>query len=97
MCEELGTGWDKVVVACEKYQLPAPEISLYAENTKVTLFAYVPFTMLSHDDKLRACYYHACITYVGRMPMTNSSLRERFGLNERNSSGISRLLKEAVA
>ena len=47
MCEELGTGWDKMVIACELFQLPAPKIDLYRESTKVTLFSEIPFTSLS--------------------------------------------------
>ena len=27
MCEELGTGWDKIVITCELYQLPAPKLN----------------------------------------------------------------------
>lgn len=96
MCEELGTGWDKIVTTCELMQLPTPEIKVYAENTKVILFSFIPYTMLSPEAKLRACYFHACITYIIQEPMNNSSLRKRFGVDEKNSSGISRLLKEAV-
>ena len=96
MCEELGTGWDKIVASCELMQLPTPEIQVYTENTRITLFSYVPYNMQVSEAKLRACYFHACITYIFQEPMNNSSLRKRFGVNEKNSSGISRLLKEAV-
>lgn len=97
ICEELGTGWDKIVIACEKYQLPAPDIELYEENTKVVLFAYKEFTALSLEEKLWACYLHACILYVQQEYMTNSSLRERFGLAKSSAGSISRLIREAVA
>ena len=96
MCEELGTGWDKIVVTCELMQLPPPEIKVYEENTKVTLFSFIPYSRLTGNAKLRACYFHACISYINQEPMNNSSLRKRFGLDEKNSSGISRLIKEAV-
>jgi|GEM_PF-4760788 len=42
-------------------------------------------------------YLHACLRYVTRQPMTNSSVRERFGIAEKNASAASRLLNEAVA
>lgn len=96
MCEELGTGWDKIVATCELLQLPAPKIDLYEENTKVTLFAQVNFSSLSLEDKLWACYLHSCIKQVQGEQLTNSSLRERFGLKESGSGSISRLIKEAV-
>ena len=96
MCEELGTGWDKIVLTCELFQLPAPKIDLYEENTKVTLFSEVSYTNISMEDKLWACYLHACIKQVQGDQLTNSSLRERFGLQESFSSSISRLIRDAV-
>ena len=96
MCEELGNGWDKIVIACELLQLPAPKIEVYEESTRVTLYTEVPFTNLSMEEKLWACYLHACIKQVQGEYLTNSTLRERFGLMESSSGSISRLIKEAV-
>lgn len=96
ICEELGTGWDKIVESCERLQLPAPKIDLYEESTKVTLFSEIPFSSISAEDKLWACYLHACIKYVQGEQLTNSSLRERFGLKNSSAGSISRLIKEAV-
>jgi predicted HTH transcriptional regulator len=97
ICEELGTGWDKIVTTCELNQLPAPKIELYEESTKVTLYSKIPFTNISLEDKLWACYLHACIMYVQGEHLTNSSLRKRFVLNDTSSGSISRLIKEAIA
>lgn len=97
MCEELGTGWDKITVACELQQLPAPKINLYEENTKVTMFSEMAFSNIPQDDKLWACYLHACIKHIQGEYLTNSSVRERFGLKESSSGSASRLIKEAVA
>ena len=95
MCEELGTGWDKIIISCELQHLPAPNILPYEENTKVTLFSEMGFFDLSQMDKLWACYMHACIRYIQGDYLTNSSLRERFGLEDKSSASISRLIKEA--
>lgn len=95
MCEELGTGWDKIVTSCEQMLLPAPRIDIYEDNTKVTLFSGAEFFELSTEDKLWACYMHACVLYVQGEYLTNSSLRARFGLGERSSASISRLIKDA--
>ena len=43
ICEELGTGWDKIVMSCELMQFPAPKIDLYENSMKVTLFSHMPF------------------------------------------------------
>ena len=95
MCEELGTGWDKIIISCELKQLPTPHIDIYEENTKVTLFSKVDFFDLSFQDKLWACYMHSCIRYIQGEFLTNSSLRMRFGLEEKSSASISRLIKKA--
>lgn len=96
MCEELGSGWDRIAIECEQKQIPAPEIKLYEENTKVVLFSYLPFYDISHQDKLWTCYLHACLKQTMHEGITNSSLRDRFGLEEKSSAPVSRLIKEAV-
>lgn len=47
-------------------------------------------------DRSRACYLHACLRYVGHNAMTNSSLRERFKIAERNSATVSRIIRDAI-
>ena len=54
MCEELGSGWDKIVSSCEFAQLPAPKIELYEDSTRVVLFSEIPFSAISIEDKLWA-------------------------------------------
>jgi len=97
VCEERGSGFDKVVFMTELYQLPAPEIEIYDKHTKVILYAHKPFAKMSKADRHRACYLHACLKRVNRDYMTNSSLRERFGIDTKNSSMISRLLNETCS
>lgn len=47
-------------------------------------------------DRIRACYLHACLRYVQRDFLTNASLRERFGVEEKNKAAVSRYIREAV-
>jgi ATP-dependent DNA helicase RecG len=95
VCEERGSGYDKVISQTEFYQLPAPEIGIFEQHTKVMLFSHKTFAEMSKEDRIRACYLHACLKRVNREYATNSSLRERFKIDAKNSSMISRLLKEA--
>lgn len=95
VCEERGSGYDKVVSQTENFQLPAPEIDVYNNHTKVTLLSHRTYAQMTKEDRLRACYLHACLKRVNREHMTNSSLRERFAIPQKNSSMISRLLSEA--
>ncbi|MGX8698838.1 MAG: transcriptional regulator, partial [bacterium] len=83
------------IISCELQQLPAPRIDIYEENTKVTLFSKVDYFDLAQEDRLRSCYMHACIKYIQGEFLTNSSLRERFGLEYKSSASVSRLIKDA--
>lgn len=94
VCEERGSGYDKVVFETEFYQLPAPEIEIYNDHTKVVIYAHKEFAKMSREDRIRACYLHACLKRVNREYMTNSSLRERFNIDKKNSSMVSRLLTD---
>lgn len=96
MCEELGRGWDRMVISCELQRLPAPRIQIYQDSTKVSLFSHYEFSNLSMDDKLWSTYLHACVRYVEGDALTNSSLRDRFGLKETSAGSISRLIKETT-
>lgn len=80
----------------ELYHLPSPRIDVYEDNTRVTLYAYKPFSDILAEERLLACYFHACIRFVEGKQMNNTSLRERFGLDETFKSQISRLMKQAV-
>ncbi|MCL2662970.1 MAG: putative DNA binding domain-containing protein [Oscillospiraceae bacterium] len=93
--EERGVGFDKIVIQTELYKLPPPEIIAYSTHTKVILHIHKTFANMSKSDRRLACYYHACIKWVYNSYMTNASLRERFGIEEKNKSMISRLLKDA--
>lgn len=47
-------------------------------------------------DRVRACYIHACLRYAQRDFMTNATLRERFGVDPKNSATVSRIIKDAL-
>jgi predicted HTH transcriptional regulator len=96
ICEERGSGFDKVVFETEICQLPAPIVEVTGENTRVILFTYKEFSNMTKEEKIRACYLHACLKYVMRDFLTNTSLRERFGLDSKNSATVSRIIRDAV-
>ena len=96
ICEERGSGVDKVVEQTELYQLPAPLFETTDEHTRVTLFAHRELREMDKSDRIRACYLHACLRYVQRDFLTNASLRERFGVEEKNKAAVSRYIREAI-
>jgi ATP-dependent DNA helicase RecG len=96
ICEERGSGIDKVIFQVELFQLPAPEFVVTANHTKATLFAYRKLADMDRMDRIRACYQHACLRYVSRKEMTNASLRGRFAIEERNYSIASRIISDTI-
>lgn len=96
ICEERGSGIDKVVDQVEFYQLPAPQFEVPEGFTKAVLFSYRPLNQMDKADRVRACYLHACLKWVMRDYLTNASLRERFGVEEKNKAAVSRYIREAV-
>lgn len=96
ICEERGSGIDKVVFEVEFFQLPAPIFEAPEASTRTVLFAHKPLSDMGREDRVRACYLHSCLRYVMRKPMTNASLRKRLGIDEKNIAMASRLLREAV-
>ncbi|MEE9369618.1 MAG: ATP-binding protein [Pontiella sp.] len=97
ICEERGSGIDKVVFQTEFYQLPAPVFERTDSHTRSILFAHREFAEMSKEDRVRACYLHCCLKYVNREDMNNTSLRKRFGIEAKNSAMVSRIIKEACA
>lgn len=87
---------DKVVFQTELYQLPAPLFEKTEEHTRTVLFAHRKFRNMDKKDRIRSCYLHACLRYVQRDYMTNTTLRNRFGIEEKNSSMVSRVIRDAL-
>ena len=92
LCEEQGTGIDKVVDEVEKAQLPPPEFRAEEDATRVTLFGPRRFADMTTEERLRACYQHAALRYLSGERLENASLRERFGVDRRNAAQISRVI-----
>lgn len=96
VCEERGSGVDKVVAETEYYQLPPPAFEAPTGHTRAVLFAHRPLTRMDKADRIRAIYLHACLRFVGRDFMTNATVRQRFGIEPQNMATASRLIREAV-
>lgn len=94
LCEEQGTGIDKVVLACEIFQLPAPKFEKTGQHTKATLFAPKTLAETNKEDRVRACYLHACLKFVSNDKMTNESLRKRFSIEDKNYPMAWRIIKD---
>lgn len=96
VCEEKGSGVDKVIQAAEVYQLPAPDFRVGEVRTSVVLFAHKDFEQMDKSDRIRATYQHCCLRYVMNEKMTNQSLRERFKLPEKKAESVSRAIRDSI-
>jgi len=96
ICEEKGSGIDKVVFHSEVFQLPAPDFITLEKHTKAVLFAPKSFNEMDKKDKVRSCYQHCCLKYVSNEKMTNQSLRDRFKIDGRNAAIASRIIKDTI-
>lgn len=96
ICEERGSGIDKVIFECELYQLPAPQFIAGDNYTRIILYAPRSLRKMDKQDKIRACYQHCSLKYVSGEIMTNETLRQRFGIDPKNYSMASRIIAETI-
>lgn len=96
VCEERGSGIDKVIFHIEMFQLPAPDFKVSSESTIAILYGHRKFGQMSREERIRACYQHACLQYVSGGDMTNASLRKRLGIKESNYPTASKIIKDAA-
>jgi len=96
VCEERGSGIDKVIFNIELFQLPAPDFRASTDSTIVVLYGPRNFSQMSREERIRACYQHACLQYVSNKQMTNSTLRSRLNIKESNYPIASKIIRDTV-
>jgi len=95
LCEEQGTGIDKVIKAVGLHQLPPANFCAEGDAVRVTFFAPRRFAEMTREERLRACVQHAALKHESGQKMTNASLRERLGIDRRNASQASTIIRQA--
>jgi len=96
-CEEKGSGMDKALSAIERYQLPPIKYRVSDIRTTIILSAFKKWADTTKEERVQACYQHACLKYLANEMLTNKSLRERLGVDEKNYPLVSVVIKEALA
>jgi len=97
ICEERGSGYDKIVEATSQNSLLAPRIENQNNQfTKVVVFAKIPFSITSKQDRIRTCYMQACLAYVRFSGIGNADVRQLFNINSDESYKSSRVIKDTV-
>lgn len=95
-CEEKGSGMDKALAGVEEYQLPPIKYRGSDIRTTVILSEYKGWAETTKEERIQACYQHACLKYMSNEMMTNKSFRERMGVEEKNYPMVSIVIREAV-
>lgn len=95
MCEEQGSGLDKVIDSVELFQLPPPKFHTDQGSMQAVLYAPRSFADMTVDERNRACYHHAVIKYLSGERMKNQTLCMRFGVDLKNAAQISKVIKLA--
>ena len=96
ICEEQGSGMDKVITEVEFFQLPPP--LLKAENHSMQVILYGPrtFAEMTGDERIRACYFHAVIRFIAGERLRNASLCARFGIESKNAAQVSGVIGKTM-
>jgi predicted HTH transcriptional regulator len=96
ICEERGSGIDKVIFAVELYQLPAPDFIVSRQHTKAVLYGQKKLAEMDKESRIRACYQHACLRHVSNDFMTNATLRKRLSISKQNYPMASRIIADTL-
>lgn len=97
MCEEQGSGLDKVVQSCEVYQLPPPLFRAEDNSTQAVLYGPRSFAEMTPDERVRACYFHAVLKFLSGDKMKNASLCARLGIDaSKNAAQASAVINKTL-
>ena len=85
-----------MVAAIELFGLPPLTVREEENALQVTLHAPRSFAEMSQAERVEACYQHAVLSYLSSETLTNTSLRQRFKLHDKQRNQITNLIAEAV-
>lgn len=96
MCEEQGSGLDKVVEQVEVFQLPAPLFRSADNSTQVVLYGPRSFAEMTPEERIRACYFHSVLKFLSGDRMKNASLCTRLGIASKNAAQASAVINKTL-
>jgi predicted HTH transcriptional regulator len=96
ICERRGSGIDRAVEAIESMLLPAAKITKGENHTRVFLFMQKDLSEMTKQEKIEACYQHACLVYEDNRAINNQSVRDRFGIDKNHSHVASRIIADTL-
>lgn len=96
ICEERGTGFQKIVSSIELFGLPPLKLMPQENAFRIALGAPRKFADMSSAERVEACYQHAVLQCISSQTLTNTTLRKRFQLHDKNRNQVTNLISDAV-
>ncbi len=96
ICERRGSGIDRAIAAVEEMNLPPVNFTKSEQHTKIFLYPQKSLKDMTKQEKILACYQHACLMYEDGETINNQSIRQRFELSKNDSSIASRILSDTL-
>ena len=96
VCEVRGSGVDRALEQIEDLMRPAPRFVGENGATTVTLIAAQDFDSMTPEERIWVAFLHCCLKHEQNTHLTNTSLRERFGLDPNRTTVISQVIAAAV-
>lgn len=96
ICEEQGSGLDKVISLVEVFQLPPPLFRVDDNAMQAVLYGPRTFAEMTPDERVRACYFHAVLKFLSGDKMKNATLCTRLGIDPKNASQASGVINKSL-
>lgn len=96
ICERRGSGIDRAIEAIESMLLPASRFTKGENFTRIFMYPQKSLSDMTKQEKIDACYQHACLLYENNEYINNQSIRTRFGLDKNQSSVASRIIADTL-
>lgn len=96
ICERRGSGIDRAIAAVEEMFLPPVKFTKSDQHTRVFMYPQKNLKEMTKQEKISACYQHACLMYEDGESINNQSVRERFELSKNDTSIASRIIADTL-
>lgn len=95
ICEERGSGYDKIIGATSTAGLIAPHVTDQGGMfTRVTLYSKIPINLIGKRDRIWTCYMLACLACVNSKAISNADVRRVFDLSDSQRALASRIISD---
>ena len=96
ICEARGSGFDRMEEGMRDWKIPAPKVETAEDFCRTKLYWHSSLSQWSKEEKVRTCYIYVCYCHVNSIEVSNTVLRDRFGISEANKAMVSRIIKDTL-